>query len=172
MLGSAQLGTLSSRARPSLLRTLGTTTLYLGRTPEPFLGIPACGQGCPAPWACLALHGDWQQQEAFSPWTLHTHSHSPFNTLPRSLLPEDPLFLRPPRGLTSPPSSIHHLQPPAHMSILPLGWDPGVLRPGLSEQGYPQLTGFRKGRRIWRRSTWKKLPGVEQLTTTQLQSYS
>ena len=169
MLGSAQLGALSSRARPSLLRTLGTATLYLGKTPEPFLGVPACGQGCPAPWARLALHGYRQQQEAFSPWALHTHAHSAFNSLPRSLLPEDPLFLRPPTSL---PSSTHHLQPPAHMFILPLGWGPGVLRPGLSKQRHPQLTGFRKGRRIWRRSTWKKLPGVEQLTTTQLQSYS
>lgn len=44
--------------------------------------------------------------------------------------------------------------------------------PSPAGQGHPALTGFRKGRRIWRRSTWKKLPGVEQLTTTQLQSYS
>lgn len=34
------------------------------------------------------------------------------------------------------------------------------------------LTGLRKGRRIWRRRTWKKLAGVEQFTTIQLQSYS
>lgn len=31
---------------------------------------------------------------------------------------------------------------------------------------------MRKGRRIWRRRTWKKLAGVEQFTTIQLQSYS
>lgn len=34
----------------------------------------------------------------------------------------------------------------------------------------PALTGLRKGRRIWRRRTWKKLAGVEQFTTIQLQS--
>lgn len=32
------------------------------------------------------------------------------------------------------------------------------------------LTGLRKGRRIWRRRTWKKLAGVEQFTTIQLHS--
>lgn len=34
------------------------------------------------------------------------------------------------------------------------------------------LTGFRKGRSICLRVTWKKFAGVEQFTTIQLQSYS
>lgn len=43
-----------------------------------------------------------------------------------------------------------------------LGTEPGA--------ELPALTGLRKGRRIWRRRTWKKLAGVEQFTTIQLQS--
>lgn len=106
------------------------------------------------PWGLYPVP---RREPAASPWGPHpgpgpsAQPPTPLHTLPGS--PLAGTLRTPPRDRST---TSHHPLP----------------RPSPAGQGRPTLTGFRKGRRIWRRSTWKKLPGVEQLTTTQLQSYS